>query len=72
MNGRTTLTRVNTEGLTKNQLDFIENLNIQLYYSENAPKKSIMCYEQLCNCDDGFLCEHRLQYIIDYLKLNNK
>lgn len=29
---------------------------------------SIMGYEQLCTCDTAYLCEHRIQWIIDFVK----
>lgn len=60
--------RVNLEGLSELEKGFIEKLNTSLYYGNKDPKESIMHYEQLCSCDDGFLCEHRLQLIIDWIK----
>lgn len=50
-------------------LDFlIQRLNTITSYNEQVPPKSIMHYGQLCNHDDGYLCEHRLQFIINQLK----
>ena len=51
----------------------IEYLKKALYsaksYSEkNIPKESIMTYESECSCDDGFLCEHRLEWLINYIE----
>ena len=61
---------VNIEGLTDSQIMLITKLNTKIRYDVDDPKDSIMHYEQLCNHDDGFLCECRLQYIIDWLKIN--
>jgi hypothetical protein len=36
------------------------------------PGGSIMSYGDICNCDDDFLCEHRLQVIADWIKENQK
>ena len=49
-------------------LDFlIQRLNCTTNYYENDPPKSIMHFGQLCEHDDGYLCEHRLQFIINSL-----
>lgn len=29
--------------------------------------KNCLMYYDYCGCDDGYLCEHRLQFIIDYI-----
>lgn len=63
---------VNTEGLNEEQLLLIKKLNCSLYMGSKEPKDSIMHYEQICEHDDGFLCEHRLQVIIDFLKEANE
>lgn len=61
--------RVNLDGLSELEKDFIEKLNVKLYNNGSQdPKESIMHYEQICKCDDAFLCEHRLQFIIDWIK----
>lgn len=65
-----TIDIVNIEGLTDSQIMLITKLNATKSYSVDNPKDSIMHYEQLCDHDDGFLCECRLQYIIDWLKIN--
>lgn len=59
---------VNTAGLSNKQMELIKKLNTSLYTDNKNPKESIMHYGQICHCDDGFLCEHRLQVIVDYLK----
>jgi hypothetical protein len=40
--------------------------------NQNEPyhQNSIMNYNVLCHHDDGFLCEHRLQFILNYIKNN--
>lgn len=48
--------------------ELVEKLNCRLSYSDEHPKRSVMAYEDICRCDTGFLCEHRLQYIVDFLK----
>lgn len=29
---------------------------------------SIMLYTEVCPCDDGFLCSHRLEWLINYIE----
>lgn len=29
---------------------------------------SIMLYTEICKCDDGFLCEHRLEWLMNYIE----
>ena len=48
----------------------IEKLNSLPYFEREYPKESIMHYEHLCDCDDLALCEHRLQFIVDFIKKN--
>jgi hypothetical protein len=31
-----------------------------------------MSYGKICNHDDGYLCEHRRRYIIDFIKKNTE
>jgi hypothetical protein len=33
-------------------------------------KDSIMAYDKICNHDDGYLCEHRRTWIIEFIKSN--
>lgn len=63
-----TLDIVNTDGLSYLQLELIRKLNISRSYDVQCPKDSIMSYGQLCHHDSGYLCECRLQYIIEQLK----
>lgn len=37
-------------------------------YLKRAPKGSIMDYERICSCDSGYFCEHRLKWLIDFIK----
>ncbi len=50
--------------------ELIEKLNCFTQWGQKDPEKSIMHHEQLCQHDSGYLCEHRLQFIIDYIKEN--
>lgn len=50
----------------------IRDINISRSYDINMVSDSIMLYGIMCKCDSGFLCEHRLQYIIDFIKNNFK
>lgn len=63
----------NMEALTKELNDKLQTADS---YFEISPKQSIMTYGVICDHDDGFLCEHRRQWIIDFLintqKLNIK
>lgn len=43
-------------------------LSVSNSYSVDYIKESIMTCEKVCTHDGGYLCECRLQYIIDYLK----
>jgi hypothetical protein len=67
-----TIDNLNLVGIEKESklYKLIEKLNLRNNYGEKAPVNSIMHFEQLCEHDNGFLCEHRLQYIIDYIKNN--
>jgi hypothetical protein len=38
-----------------------------VYNKDNYPN-SIMLYDKVCNCDDGFLCEHRLEWLINFIE----
>jgi hypothetical protein len=39
-------------------------------YGNDYPKESIMEYDRLCDHDDAYLCECRLQFIIDFVNEN--
>jgi len=53
-------------------LELEEKLNTSGIYGVRYHPDSIMEYEKICNHDDGYLCEHRRQWIIDFLKTNLK
>jgi len=48
----------------------IEKLNCSTSYNVGDPEESIMTAGRMCDCDDAFLCEHRLQFIVDFIKKN--
>ncbi len=48
-------------------MDLVNNLNTLTNYSERSIPQSIMFHGNHCKCDDGYLCEHRLQFIINKL-----
>jgi len=45
----------------------ITKLNCRTEFGGVYPVSSIMHYNQICDHDDGYLCEHRLQILIDYI-----
>ena len=49
--------------------ELVLNLSSSRYGEKSIPS-SIMDYESLCDHDDGYLCEHRLQFIIDFVNKN--
>lgn len=60
---------INTHGVTEPFIfELIEKLTTSTNTNDDNYPASIMNYGQLCHCDDAFLCEHRLQFIIDFLK----
>ena len=67
---RFSIDAVNLDGINEKQMELIKKLSISLYSENDHPEGSIMHYKQFCSCDDGYLCEHRLQVIIDWLKGN--
>ena len=48
----------------------LKKLNSNATYSSYEDDDSIMLYDKICTCDDGFLCEHRLKWILDFIKDN--
>lgn len=60
-----TIDAVNLDGINDKQMELIRKLNTSLNWDNEDPHGSIMHYEQLCSCDSGFLCAHRLQAIVD-------
>ncbi len=47
--------------------EILLQLNCSKRLSVNDPK-SIMTYETICNCDSGFLCEHRLHWLAEAMR----
>lgn len=61
--------------MEKDKIEFIlQKLETKLStsgsYSIPYNEDSIMKYDNICEHDDGYLCEHRRQWIIDFLKNN--
>lgn len=48
----------------------INKLNGNRHGYGNQVEGSIMNYGYICNCDTHFLCEHRIQWIVDFIKKN--
>ena len=65
-----TLDLVNTDGINEKGMELLQRLNTHMTLGTKDPDDSIMSYGQHCNCDDGWLCEHRLQVIADWIKEN--
>ncbi|MGK0174061.1 MAG: hypothetical protein ACI9AT_000424 [Ulvibacter sp.] len=57
-------------GLDSSLHELMEKLNCTMSYGQNMKdvENSIMHYGQLCDHDDGFLCEHRLEWILNYIQ----
>lgn len=49
------------------QLELIKILNCNTSYGEDRITDSIMSFGVVCEHDDGFMCEHRLEYLLNYL-----
>jgi hypothetical protein len=51
----------------QNVQQFLEALKVKLAVSDSYsipdPKDSIMSFENICDCDSGFLCEHRRDWL---------
>ena len=71
-NEKYTLDLVDTKGINHEGLDLLNKLNMHMEYGAKDPEGSVMSYGNICNCDDGWLCEHRLQVIADWIKENQK
>jgi hypothetical protein len=56
------------EQTNNNVIELVKKLNIRRSYSDRHPEGSIMGYEAFCKCDSGVLCEHRLEWIVNFLK----
>lgn len=69
----TTAAKLNVEGIPEGSkiLELINHLNCTTSGDCKQPENA-MEYNVLCYHDTGFLCEHRLQYIVDFIKVNFK
>ena len=65
-----TLESINLDDFNETQKSLLKKLNVSKSYSLKSPQGSIMGFEQLCNCDSGYLCQHRLKEIAKWLKEN--
>jgi hypothetical protein len=63
-----TIERINLEGLTQKQIDLLKLLNASCSSYVKEHPDSIMGYDQICDHDDAYMCECRLQYFADRLK----
>lgn len=65
----TTAYRLNLSNVNKESFiyELVNKLNVDKIYNSSNAFGSIINYSEICNCDDGFLCEHRLQWIVDFL-----
>jgi hypothetical protein len=43
-------------------------ITVGKYYTKSYPEGSIMAYEEICDHDSGYLCEHRRQWILNYIQ----
>jgi hypothetical protein len=71
MTANQTFDMISTKGLHAKDVAFIKSLNASTSYISAIEYSSVMESGAICDCDDAFLCEHRLQYIVDYLKSRN-
>jgi hypothetical protein len=47
--------------------ELAKKLTVDSHSYSQMPEGSIMDYEQICHHDSAYLCEHRLQYIVNFL-----
>mgnify|MGYP003409583067 FL=1 len=67
-----TLDLVNTDGVNEKGVELLQKLSTVRMTNMFPSKGSIMLRGELCDCDDDYLCEHRLQVIADWIKENQK
>lgn len=67
-----TLDLVNTDGVNEKGMELLRKLSTTTKLGQKDPKDSIMQFESLCDHDDGWLCECRLQVIADWIKENQR
>lgn len=55
--------------LTDSDIELLKNkLHTRSSYKEKANPDSIMEFENICDHNGGFFCEHRLNWLIDFIK----
>lgn len=58
----------------ESNVEIINQINMMLSGTSNLRDEfqegSIMEFGKVCNCDDNFMCEHRKNKIIEFLKTN--
>ena len=58
----------------KKKSELLKKLENILHVSDNYSipyhEDSIMGYDKICTCDDAYLCDHRREWVIDFLKRN--
>jgi|DEB0MinimDraft_6_1074348.scaffolds.fasta_scaffold12208_7 hypothetical protein len=50
--------------------ELINKLNGNRNGYEEYVEGSIMNYGEICDCDALYLCEHRIQWVVDFIKKN--
>jgi hypothetical protein len=61
---------INLDGIPEEHFirELVEKLSARTTYEDKAHPRSVMDYKQICSHDDGWLCECRLQFIVNFLK----
>jgi len=58
--------------LTEKNIDYLKKALVCPTSQSVADKEhypdSILLYKEVCTCDDGYLCEHRLEWLINYIE----
>jgi len=65
-----TLDRIDTSEYDDKTKCLADRLNTATNWGDTKIYSGIMEYGTICKCDSGRLCEHRLKYILDYIKEN--
>jgi len=57
--------------ITEKDIEYLKKALESPWSLTNAKKnypESLMLYTKICSCDDGYFCEHRLKWLIDYIE----
>ena len=55
--------------LTEKDIEYLEKaLCSPRAYRDTLPKETIMDYEKICTCNAGYFCEHRLDWLLDFIE----